>query len=243
MTTSSTNQQSPDSGVGPRFVVLVAAPTDQPRMVDALAASGRLVYAAMPTVAAALRNSATADCPLVVAAPSPLPPGSVQALFEQLTAAGVAVVNPLAPPFYLEPWTSPASWTHGSRSQWMEVDVDVGAPAAGRTFAGRVLREWECQSALDDVCLVASELVSNAVRHSDAGALRLTLSACADMIGVSVHETGRGSRQTSRPTTDPGGRGMRIVAGLSTVWGADQSPAGATTVWAHLRVPRVRPPT
>lgn len=91
---------------------------------------------------------------------------------------------------------------------------------------------------VDDVVLVASELVGNAVRHAQAlpaGRLAITWDRRADGITLSV--TDGGGWQLPRMRTaghhDTRGRGMSIVAALTDSWGVTRGP-GTVTVWAHV---------
>jgi anti-sigma regulatory factor (Ser/Thr protein kinase) len=100
-------------------------------------------------------------------------------------------------------------------------------------------------SAVCDVALVFSELLSNALRHAGplpGAKIRVTWSLDADSVQVSVRDGGGQTRpELGEPTQGAtGGRGLRIVEKLSTGWGTSRDDEG-TTVWA--RVPAGRPAT
>jgi anti-sigma regulatory factor (Ser/Thr protein kinase) len=84
-----------------------------------------------------------------------------------------------------------------------------------------------------DVELVLSELMTNAIK---AGATQVSveLQAHPTRVLVSVEDDagGRLTIRTPSPTA-PGGRGLPIVAALSTEWGVDVQSAGKR-VWASL---------
>lgn len=86
---------------------------------------------------------------------------------------------------------------------------------------------------LADVELVLSELITNAIK---AGTTRVTVELRADRHSVRVRvQDDAGGRLTVRaasPTT-PGGRGLPIVAALSSDWGVDETAPGKR-VWATL---------
>lgn len=90
-----------------------------------------------------------------------------------------------------------------------------------------------------DVVLVASELVGNAVVHTGAeraDELAIAWDVEPDAVVVRVADRSdtppRLRRSDDRLT---GGRGLAIVAALSTDWGVLQSPSGKQ-VWARVPV-------
>ena len=95
-------------------------------------------------------------------------------------------------------------------------------------------------SAVCDVALVISELLSNALRHAaplPAATIRVAwridpgcvLVSVTDGGGPTVPELGKPAQGAT------GGRGLRIVARLSARWGASTGEDG-TTVWAEVPV-------
>ena len=99
-----------------------------------------------------------------------------------------------------------------------------------------------CDSAVCDVALVLSELLSNALRHADplpGGNIEVSWCLDADCVQVSVSDGGGETRpELGEPTPGAtGGRGLRIVAKLSRGWGTSHGDAG-TTVWARVPVSR-----
>ncbi|WP_326834907.1 ATP-binding protein [Amycolatopsis rhabdoformis] len=88
------------------------------------------------------------------------------------------------------------------------------------------------EEALDDVVLVLDELTSNAVVHGSP-VRRVRLLQWPDTVRVEVDD---GSRQPAHPRepSDTGGRGLLLVAALSTRWGQDHHDVGKT-VWAELK--------
>ena len=100
--------------------------------------------------------------------------------------------------------------------------------------------------ALDDVALVVSELVGNAVRHGrelPGGGLRahwaLTWDVHRDVPGgvvrLEVEDGGCGPGAPSPAALDDAesGRGLALVGLLATRWGSAATPSG-TAVWAEL---------
>lgn len=120
----------------------------------------------------------------------------------------------------------------------LEVPCDVHAPGVVRkTLAAVHDGAW----ALDDGLLVASELVTNAVRHSGCGGehrLTVEVGRHDGNLMISVHDPGLSQdvAKTEEPdaASDAGGRGLRIVQQLSVRWGSER-PDGYR-VWAELPV-------
>lgn len=101
-------------------------------------------------------------------------------------------------------------------------------------FAG-----YEC---VDDAALIATELCTNAVRHTRSGepggwfGLEVHID---DLARINVLDLGGGGRpnlQTKEPDDElvPGGLGITLVSRLSETLGVHGSPAIGHTVWADL---------
>ncbi|HEY4331608.1 MAG TPA: ATP-binding protein [Ilumatobacteraceae bacterium] len=78
----------------------------------------------------------------------------------------------------------------------------------------------------DDVKLVASELVTNVVLHTDSGGVMQAWSAEPFVLNVTNSATGAPQSRTT--DDDVGGRGLHIVAELADEWGTTPTPAGKT---------------
>ena len=96
----------------------------------------------------------------------------------------------------------------------------------------------ELDCARDDALLVASELVSNAVRHSQCTEDEL-LTVCAhcegDRLQISVLDPGLSGRPAAvvdRPV-GMGGLGLKVVQQLSERWGTERRRDGYM-VWAEV---------
>jgi serine/threonine-protein kinase RsbW len=93
---------------------------------------------------------------------------------------------------------------------------------------------------VDDVILVATELVSNAIRHAEpqAGG-QVTVSWELDPAGIIVRVTDGGAASTPRVrhvnSRDTSGRGLALVEAIATQWGVEDTPE-STTVWAVVAV-------
>lgn len=92
--------------------------------------------------------------------------------------------------------------------------------------------------AVDDLTLLASELTSNAVLHSDSrdgGPIRLTLTEHDHTIRLTV--TDAGSSTSPRVRWDPcaeNGRGLLLVQEIADAWGVVDEGVGRT-VWCEVK--------
>jgi anti-sigma regulatory factor (Ser/Thr protein kinase) len=147
-----------------------------------------------------------------------------------------------------------------------ESDASPGAETAGRDVAGAAITEGEVtfrrialagegrsvayarrfvrdvlgasHPALDDVALCASELATNAIKHTasgDGGEITIALGVSQRIIRIEVtDDAATGSRPHAK--NDPEGeygRGILIVDTIADGWGVTER-AGATTVWAEF---------
>ena len=119
----------------------------------------------------------------------------------------------------------------------LELERDVSAPAIARSaVAERLLALGLDGSFRQTVVLLVSEVVSNAVRHSDAPPeTAISLDATVTERAVRVAVTDAGAGFTPRPR-DPErlgeGYGLYLVAKAASAWGVDCE--GGTTVWFEL---------
>jgi anti-sigma regulatory factor (Ser/Thr protein kinase) len=119
----------------------------------------------------------------------------------------------------------------------MHIPCDQHAPGVVRDALGEV---HDGVWSLDDGLLVASELVTNAVRHSGCEpehTLEVKVDLARDALVISVYDPGISRRTAQARETDDlesGGWGLRIVDRLARRWGAER-PDGYR-VWAELPV-------
>jgi DNA-binding NarL/FixJ family response regulator len=104
-----------------------------------------------------------------------------------------------------------------------------------RQFTRATLREWDAVHLLDDALIVTTELLTNAMEHAKSPCeLRLCLSGSS--LRIEVLDEGRG---TPEPQPADGsrenGRGLHMVAALSSAWGVQLIPDDGKVVWAELQ--------
>jgi anti-sigma regulatory factor (Ser/Thr protein kinase) len=112
---------------------------------------------------------------------------------------------------------------------------DVPEIPRSRHFVSEVL-ERHGASATDAVLLVASELITNAVRHG-SGEVELRVLLDGDHVRLEVLDDGHASVVAPVQTPEPsalGGRGLLLVRDISRRWGSGFDTAGRTLVWAEL---------
>ncbi|MEY9859737.1 anti-sigma regulatory factor (Ser/Thr protein kinase) [Catenulispora sp. GAS73] len=95
----------------------------------------------------------------------------------------------------------------------------------------------------EDVVLVASELVTNAIRHTASGlpggTLTLHLAVFTNRWRIRVDDAGGATEPQVRTVDDDedeAGRGLAMVASLSSTWGF-LGDCNARGVWAEIPIP------
>jgi anti-sigma regulatory factor (Ser/Thr protein kinase) len=116
---------------------------------------------------------------------------------------------------------------------------DAHAPATARQELTARLAGALPPELVDDILLLATELVTNGVRHSpaaDGGSVDVGVFLEPASIRVEVSDPGSGfSHVPHRPgTMSEGGRGLFLVEVLADRWGIAE--ADGTTVWFELDV-------
>ncbi|MGW0080181.1 SpoIIE family protein phosphatase [Streptomyces sp. NPDC003393] len=108
------------------------------------------------------------------------------------------------------------------------------AVSHARRFTRRTLRAWQVTEEADTVLLVVSELVTNALVHTD-GQVRLDLALVNDRLRIAVADTS--PRTPVKPTRigweATGGRGILLVEAVSAAWGT-LPVSGGKQVWCEL---------
>jgi anti-sigma regulatory factor (Ser/Thr protein kinase) len=113
---------------------------------------------------------------------------------------------------------------------------DLRAVGQARTFLTAALTAWEAEDLLDGAELVLSELVTNALVHTDSPAgATLRFAPASRVLTLVVRDAStRHPRERHAGNDALGGRGLAIVEAVSDAWGVNVEGAGKT-VWAELR--------
>jgi anti-sigma regulatory factor (Ser/Thr protein kinase) len=117
----------------------------------------------------------------------------------------------------------------------LELPALPTAAAAGRRFLRATLGTWSCPEVEDTVCLLSSELITNAVRHA-RGPIGLRLHRTVRELTVEVSDTSPALPVPRLADSDSeDGRGLSLVEMLARGWGARPTAAGKT-VWFTLAI-------
>lgn len=116
---------------------------------------------------------------------------------------------------------------------------DLHDVAVARQFVRSTLTGWGVDGDPVDVAvLCVSELVTNAIIHTEAGCeVRLLLHR--GVVTAGVRDSGPAGGRASAPGGDPlavHGRGLRLVEALCARWGSERDVEGLT-VWCEIEIP------
>ncbi|WND36907.1 ATP-binding protein [Streptomyces sp. BB1-1-1] len=116
---------------------------------------------------------------------------------------------------------------------------DPEAAARARAYVRELLRKEDpplADDAIDDVCLIASELVTNAYRYGTepGDSLLVVVLPTLEHVRVEVHDPVRRRPQLRTDSDERArGRGLHIVDALAARWDVDDRPLGKA-VWAEV---------
>ncbi len=132
----------------------------------------------------------------------------------------------------------PSDEVHGlpARHREIALPADPTAPRRARALLQDVAQEWGLDDDLhQDVAMVVTELVANAVDHART-ASTVTLGLDDGDLLVTVRDGCPDGAPRPRPVdpTAPRGRGLQMVDALAESWGVT-AHADGKTVWAVLR--------
>ena len=114
----------------------------------------------------------------------------------------------------------------------LALPCEASSPRLARVGVIEAVPPWWVGQEMDRLLIVVSELVTNAVRHTDPHCvLRLRHSAELE-ITIEVDDTDHRSAQ--RPATTELGRGLGVVQQLTERWGIERTRTGKC-VWAEIR--------
>jgi anti-sigma regulatory factor (Ser/Thr protein kinase) len=122
-------------------------------------------------------------------------------------------------------------WSHETRLPACPVSA-----CEARSFVGIHLTQHDLGYLVDDIRLVVSELVTNALVHARTP-LTVTLQELLFCVVLTVHDD-----SPDLPTVllsqlgDVGGRGLDLVARYSSDWGVSLGADGDKNVWASFAV-------
>src|SRR5581483_8163178 len=115
------------------------------------------------------------------------------------------------------------------------LDPLAASASAARRFVEGAIGRWGATEILEDVQLLASELVTNAVVHART-TIELVLTQRNDTVRLEVHDR-RVSLEPATPVER--GRGLQLVEGLAQQWGIIHDATGKV-VWLEIPLHRSR---
>lgn len=119
------------------------------------------------------------------------------------------------------------------RREAVSFPAEAEAVAAARAHV-RACLEHVPSPAIDDVCLLTSELAANAVLHARTP-FSLEVNAVDGFVRVVVTDGGGGTPAIADPQPEVGGLGLRLVSTVATRWGTGRD-GDETSVWFELDV-------
>ena len=109
----------------------------------------------------------------------------------------------------------------------MPLLADLTASASARAVIENVIRAWRVPVDADVAVLLTSELVTNAIRHEQGDTITVVITCAYGQLHVDVHDT---SCTLPVPMDGPPdaetGRGLVLVASLSSSWGYYRTTTG-----------------
>ncbi|GGK83727.1 hypothetical protein Sme01_17820 [Sphaerisporangium melleum] len=112
-----------------------------------------------------------------------------------------------------------------------ELRAEPGVTAECRAVVREILAEWDLHDLIDDVVVVVTELLANALVHGGPP-VRVALGMAPGTVTGSVTDHGDGWPQPRPADTDAEhGRGLGIVAALTDSWGVAPLPGGGKSIW------------
>lgn len=119
----------------------------------------------------------------------------------------------------------------------VDLPRELVAVREARDVVRELLERWSLDDLVDDAALVVTELVGNAVAHARSSC-QLAVARSANGVRIEVQDHGAGTPEPQpQDLESEHGRGLLIIAALSTAWGIDEAPGGKT-VWVELSVPQ-----
>jgi anti-sigma regulatory factor (Ser/Thr protein kinase) len=147
-----------------------------------------------------------------------------------------------------------AGWTCLPKLAMRTPSPDARSVRAGRDFTIATMHRWGAAERCDDIAIVVSELLTNALRHAlpDVGqaprrAVRLALLQPGRAVICAVADP---SPKTPVPKESgilcEGGRGLHVIGALADTWGCTPHSHSGKVVWAlftlkHLAAQRRSP--
>jgi anti-sigma regulatory factor (Ser/Thr protein kinase) len=113
------------------------------------------------------------------------------------------------------------------RSRRFSLAAAPAAAAEARSQVRAAICAWDVPVDPEVAVLLTSELVTNAITHEAGETVLLTIACLSGQLRVAVHDTSCSVPVPVHAAADAeAGRGLMLVASLSTDWGFHRGPAG-----------------
>ena len=119
------------------------------------------------------------------------------------------------------------------QQQRFRLTREPAAAAEARGQVRAVIRAWKVPVDPDIAVLLTSDLVTSAIMRGNGETVTLVVRCSRGQLRIDVYDTSRsvpiGERE---PSGTENGRGLALVAALSTEWGSFRTPAGEAVYFA-----------
>jgi len=113
------------------------------------------------------------------------------------------------------------------RKRRFPLAAEPAAAATARSQVREAIGDWDIPVDPSVAVLLTSELVTNALTHAAGAAISLVITCAYNQLHVDVHDS---SPKLPMPVDGPvdaeAGRGLMLVANLSSSWGYYRTPHG-----------------
>jgi anti-sigma regulatory factor (Ser/Thr protein kinase) len=117
-----------------------------------------------------------------------------------------------------------------------DIPQKIAAISATRRSVRKVLADWGFENACDDIALVVTELVTNAIVHGSPD-VRLVLCVRGGWLFGEVIDRGPDMpRHVAADSSAEHGRGLALVRSLAQSIGWSRNPDGGKSVWFSYRL-------
>lgn len=106
------------------------------------------------------------------------------------------------------------------------------AAAEARAQVRVAIRTWNVPVDHDVAILLTSDLVTNAIRYGDGATITLAIRCSHTKLRIDVYDRSRYLPGADEPADADSGRGLVLVAALSSEWGSFRTPAGKAMYFA-----------
>ncbi len=124
----------------------------------------------------------------------------------------------------------------GSQQASWVLPGELTAAREARSLVAEPLEKWDLASMVEATQLLASELVTNAIRYAD-GPVTLRLIKERTLVCEVIDNSSALPRLRQAARDDESGRGLQIVSRLSSRWGGRRTVTGKV-VWCEQAFPR-----